>query len=47
MFKLQPNSPALTGGTTDFSPIFSEYVVNGKTYVTPLPSTFFGALGAD
>ncbi|MBW3469638.1 hypothetical protein [Arthrospiribacter ruber] len=47
MFKLQPDSPALTGGTTDFSPIFSEYVVNGKTYVTPLPSTFFGALGAD
>lgn len=47
MFKLQPGSPALTGGTTDFSPIFSEYVVNGKTYVTPLPSTFIGALGSN
>ncbi|GHB26347.1 hypothetical protein [Mongoliitalea lutea] len=46
-FKLRADSPALTGGTTDFSPIFSEYVVNGRTYVTPLPSTFFGALGAN
>lgn len=47
MFKLQSNSPALTGGNTDFSPIFSEYVVNGKTYVTPLPSSFIGALGSN
>lgn len=47
MFKLKPNSPALSGGTTEFSPIFSEYVVNGKTYVTPLPSNFIGALGTN
>lgn len=47
LFKLQPNSPALTGGTTDFSPIFSEYVVNGKTYNTPLPSAFIGAVGSN
>ncbi|MCH7410224.1 hypothetical protein MM239_12520 [Belliella sp. DSM 111904] len=47
MFKLSPESPAITGGTTDFSPIYSEYVANGKTYTTPLPSTFFGAVNAD
>lgn len=47
MFKLQSNSPALSGGSTEFSPIFSEYVVNGKTYVTPLPSSFIGALGSN
>lgn len=46
-FKLQPTSPALSAGTTDFSPIFSEYVVNGKTYTTPLPSDFIGALGSN
>ncbi len=44
-FSLLPGSPALTGGTTtEFSPIFSEYVVNGKTYVTPLPAEFFGGV---
>lgn len=47
LFKLQPNSPALNAGNTEFSPIFSEYVVNGKTYVTPLPSSFIGALGSN
>jgi hypothetical protein len=46
-FKLQSTSPALTGGTTNFNPIFNQYVVNGKTYTTPLPSTFFGALGSN
>ncbi len=46
-FKLQSTSPALNAGTTDFEPIFSEYVVNGRTYQTPLPSTFIGALGAE
>lgn len=47
MFKLQADSPALSGGNTDFNPIFSEYVVNGKTYVTPQPSSFIGAVGAN
>lgn len=47
LFKLQPNSPALNAGNTEFSPIFSEYVVNGKTYVTPLPSSYIGALGSN
>ncbi|WP_040670775.1 hypothetical protein [Nitritalea halalkaliphila] len=46
-FKLSPESPALTGGNTAFSPIFSSYEVNGKTYTTPLPSEFMGALGAN
>lgn len=45
-FKLQSNSPALQGGKTDFNPIFSEYVVNGRTYVTPRPSSYMGAAGA-
>lgn len=45
MFRLRPDSPALNGGKTDFNPIFDQYVVNGKTYVTPRPSAFFGALG--
>ncbi|MFN3802681.1 hypothetical protein [Belliella pelovolcani] len=47
MFKLQADSPALSGGNTNFSPIFTEYVVNGKTYSTPLPSSFIGAVGAN
>jgi len=47
MFRLSGDSPALTGGKTDFSPIFSQYIVNGKTYVTPLPSSFIGARGSN
>ncbi|MFT3826775.1 MAG: Ig-like domain-containing protein [Chitinophagaceae bacterium] len=46
-FHLQSGSPALTGAKTDFTPYFSStgVTVNGKTYKSPLPSAFFGALG--
>lgn len=47
MFKPAANSPVLQGGTTEISPIFNTYVVNGRTYTTPLPSSFFGAIGAN
>lgn len=47
MFKLKPESPALNKGTTDFSPIFNQYEANGKTYTTPQPSNFIGALGSN
>jgi len=47
MFGLQAGSPALQGGKTDFSPIFNEYVVNGRTYVTPRPSAVFGAVSTN
>ena len=44
-FSLKSDSPAASGGTVDFSPRFDSYVVNGRTYITPAPSPFFGAFG--
>ncbi|WP_373522164.1 hypothetical protein [Aquiflexum sp.] len=45
-FRLQSDSPALTGAKTDFNPRYDSYLVNGKTYTTPRPQAFFGAFGA-
>lgn len=46
-FRLSPNSPALTGGTTDFPFVHASYVsLDGSlTFTPPAPSTFFGAYG--
>lgn len=46
-FHLQVGSPALTGAKTDFTPYFSStgITVNGKTYKSPLPASYFGAFG--
>ncbi|MEJ0030431.1 MAG: hypothetical protein WDO15_08710 [Bacteroidota bacterium] len=45
---LKAGSPALTGGKTDFDPMFKTNALSagGKTYASPAPSAFFGAYGA-
>lgn len=47
-FHLQSGSPALAGGTTSITPHFntSGLVIDGKTYKSPAPSSFFGAFGS-
>ncbi|MCC7028521.1 MAG: Ig-like domain-containing protein [Saprospiraceae bacterium] len=47
-FHLDAGSPALTGGYTNFTPYFSGQglTLNGKTYVSPTPKSYFGALGS-
>ncbi|HTN16933.1 MAG TPA: right-handed parallel beta-helix repeat-containing protein, partial [Chitinophagaceae bacterium] len=46
-FHLQAGSPALTGGNTSFTPHFkSGLTLNGKSYNSPSPAAYFGALGA-
>ena len=42
-FHLKSNSPALTGANTNFSPIFSQFTIGGRTYTVPAPTTYFGA----
>lgn len=44
-FHLKSNSPALTGGKTDFSPQVPSMVLGGITYSTPNPTSYFGAFG--
>lgn len=46
-FHLKSNSPALSGAKTDFSRNFSSkgITINGKTYYSPEPKSYFGALG--
>lgn len=46
-FRLQSDSPALTGGKTDFSPLHATYTSldNELTFSAPSPSAFFGAFG--
>ncbi len=47
-FRLRSNSPALTGGTTDFDFVHSSYVgLNGLTFTPPAPQVFFGAYGTN
>lgn len=45
-FHLKAGSPALTGGVTNFTRHFNGgLVLNGKTYTSPNPSAYYGALG--
>lgn len=45
-FHLKAGSPALTGGKTGFTRHFSSGLsLNGKTYASPAPAVYFGALG--
>lgn len=45
-FHLKAGSPALTGGTTSFTRHFSAgLTLNGKSYASPNPAVYFGALG--
>ncbi len=46
-FHLQAGSPALSGAKVDFIPYFSTngISINGRTYTSPLPSSYFGAFG--
>jgi hypothetical protein len=44
-FRLSADSPALDGANTAFSPRYASYEVNGKTYTTPTPQSYFGAFG--
>ncbi len=45
-FHLQADSPALGKGTTDFSRHFADgLTINGKTYTSPAPATYIGAMG--
>lgn len=46
-FHLSASSPALTGGVTTFTRHFATQGINldGKTYYSPAPSSFFGAYG--
>ncbi|MFN3529280.1 MAG: hypothetical protein ACK417_05105 [Bacteroidia bacterium] len=48
-FRLQANSPALTGGKTDFGPVVANYAsLDGAlSYTAPAPSAFFGAFGTN
>lgn len=47
-FHLQAGSPALTGGSAVDNRIWkSGITVNGVTYTSPAPSTYFGAFGAE
>jgi hypothetical protein len=46
-FHLKSGSPALTGGVTGFTRHFSSGLsLNGKSYTSPAPAVYFGALGA-
>lgn len=47
-FKLNANSPALTGGKTDFTRHFGTtgITIEGKEYKSPAPAGYFGAFGA-
>ncbi|MCD8078954.1 MAG: Ig-like domain-containing protein, partial [Bacteroides sp.] len=46
-FHLEAGSPALNGANTDFNPYFAStgITVNGKTYTSPKPASYFGAFG--
>jgi hypothetical protein len=45
-FHLKAGSPALTGGNTSFTRHFGNgLTLNGKTYSSPNPAAYFGALG--
>ncbi|MGY5847978.1 hypothetical protein ACW6QP_11230 [Salegentibacter sp. HM20] len=48
-FRLQPDSPALTGGFTDFDFVHESYTtIDGSmTFTPPSPQEFFGAFGAN
>jgi len=48
-FKLSAGSPALSGGTTNFTRLFGAtgIVLDGKEYKSPVPATYFGAFGAN
>lgn len=48
-FRLQPGSPALTGGFTGFSFVHNSYTtLDGTlTFTPPAPAVFFGAYGAN
>lgn len=47
-FHLQPGSPALDKGKTDFARHFADgIVVNGVTYQSPAPAAYIGALGME
>lgn len=44
-FHLKASSPALSGGKTDFTRHFSAgLTLNGKSYASPAPASYFGAL---
>lgn len=46
-FHLEAGSPALSGAKTDFDPYFAAtgITVNGTTYYSPEPASYFGAFG--
>ncbi|MDR1171588.1 MAG: Ig-like domain-containing protein [Bacteroidales bacterium] len=46
-FSLKPDSPALAGAYTGFTPYFAAtgITVNGKTYKSPAPAAYFGTFG--
>jgi hypothetical protein len=45
-FHLQPGSPALGKGKTDFTPNFRNgFTINGVTYQSPEPADYIGAFG--
>ncbi len=44
-FHLKTNSPALSGAYTSFSPRVTSLTIGGKTFTTPKPASYFGALG--
>ncbi len=46
-FHLTPDSPGLTAGTTDFTPVISTLSAGGITIDIPGPSSFIGAFGAE
>ncbi|GAB3976192.1 hypothetical protein GCM10028806_35190 [Spirosoma terrae] len=48
-FRVQPGSPAIGKGTTNFTPQFANglTLANGKTYKSPTPSTIIGAFGSN
>lgn len=47
-FRLSAGSPALTGGTTNFTRHFGTtgITIEGITYKSPAPASYFGAYGA-
>lgn len=45
-FHLQADSPALTGGFTNFKPYFADGItIGGTVYKSPAPAAYFGAFG--
>jgi hypothetical protein len=46
-FKLKSDSPALNKAKTDFSPKIASHAAGGKTYSTPAPAAYIGAVGAN